>query len=97
MKRLSETSALMNSADYKERFEAEYYQLEYRYVKLVQMVRKWDVGELNFTPTCSREIYDKQLEYMKGYLHCLLDRAIIENVHLELDSEIQSQFSIKAC
>lgn len=74
----------MNSADYKERFQAEYYQLENRYVKLVQMIRKWDVGELNFTPTCPREIYDSQLHYMLGYLECLIERAERENVKLEI-------------
>ena len=50
MKDLKETAAMMSSVDYKERFAAEYYQLENRYVKLNAMVEKWDKGELNFVP-----------------------------------------------
>lgn len=84
MKELKETVALMNSADYKERFEAEYYQLETRFIKLKAMTEKWDKGELNFTPTCPREIYDIQLRDMKGYLECLIERARIENIKLEI-------------
>ena len=82
MKDLKETVALMNSADYKERFAAEYYQLETRYVKLQSMVEKWDNGELNFTPTCPRSTYDFQLKAMKEYLGILEIRAKIEDVKL---------------
>ena len=84
MKELKETVALMNSADYKERFEAEYYQLETRFIKLKTMVEKWDKDELNFTPTCPRDIYDIQLDCMEGYLECLIERAELENVKLEI-------------
>ena len=38
MKQLSETVDLMQSADYKERFAAEYYQLENRFLKLFSHV-----------------------------------------------------------
>ena len=54
MKELQETATMMCSADYKERFHAEYYQLETRHEKLKAMVEKWDKGELSFTPTCPR-------------------------------------------
>ena len=82
MKELKETVALMQSADYKERFAAEYYQLETRYLKLKIMVEKWDNGTLEFTPTCPREIYDIQMKHMKGYLECLVERADIEKIEL---------------
>ena len=35
---LNETIELMTSSDYKDRFKAEYYQLEYRYNKLKKMM-----------------------------------------------------------
>lgn len=77
---LKGTAELMNSADYKERFLAEYYQVLIRYQKLKAMVEKWDNGELNFTPTCPRSIYDLQLRAMKDYIAILEARASIEGI-----------------
>lgn len=82
MKELQETATMMCSADYKERFRAEYYQLETRYEKLKAMVEKWDKGELNFTPTCPRSTYDLQLRAMANYKAILEMRAKIEGVEL---------------
>lgn len=82
MKELQETAAMMCSADYKERFRAEYYQLETRYEKLKAMVEKWDKGELNFTPTCPRTTYEYQLRSMADYKGILEIRAMIEGIEL---------------
>lgn len=82
MKDLKDTAAMMCSADYKERFAAEYYQLETRYLKLKDMVGKWDNGVLNFTPTCPRGTYYFQLKAMKEYLDILQIRAKLEGVEL---------------
>lgn len=41
---LRDTVELMNSADYKERFIAEYQQLVIRYKGLRNMLDKWDQG-----------------------------------------------------
>ena len=82
MKDLKETVALMTSADYKERFQAEYYQVAIRYAKLNKMVEAWDKGELTFTPTCPRKIYDRQLAAMKDYLCILEERAKLEDVNI---------------
>ena len=82
MKELKETIELMTSADYKDRFIAEYCQLETRYLKLKTMIEKWDKGELNFTPTCPRATYDFQLRAMKDYLGILQIRAKIEGIEL---------------
>ena len=79
---LKQTVELMNSSDYKERFKAEYYQLKIRYDKLHNMCEKWDKGELDFTPTCPREIYNRQLNAMYDYLTILEERAVIEKVDL---------------
>ena len=82
MMKLSETVEMMNSADYKERFRAEYFQLKIRINGLKNMLDKWDKGELNFTPTCPREIYNDQMEYMMNYMTVLANRAELEHVDL---------------
>ena len=80
---LKETVEMMNSADYKERFKAEYFQLKIRRDKLKAMTDKWDRGELNFQPTCPRDWYDAQLHAMDDYLFILGKRATLEHVSLE--------------
>lgn len=82
--RLKASAPLMLSSDYKERFIAEYQQDEERYIRLKAMTEKWDAGQLNFTPTCPREIYDRQLMFMKGKLECLQERAKLESVDLDI-------------
>ena len=42
---LKDTTTLMVSSDYKERFKAEYYQLKIRLEKLKCMLQKWDKGK----------------------------------------------------
>ena len=81
--KLADTVEMMNSSDYKERFKAEYAQLVIRVNGLKNMLDKWDRGELDFTPTCPREIYNDQMEYMVNYMTVLADRAAMENVDLE--------------
>ena len=82
MKELKETVELMTSADYKERFKAEYEQVKIRFEKLKAMLDKWDNGTLEFTPTCNRGIYNFQIKAMSEYITCLETRAVIENVEL---------------
>ena len=79
---LIDTIEPMSSEDYKDRFRAEYYQLEIRLDKLTTMLEKWDKGELNFTPTCPRELYNEQVNAMVNYLNVLRTRAEIEHVKL---------------
>lgn len=79
---LNETIELMTSSDYKDRFKAEYYQLEYRYNKLKKMLEDWDADKLSFTPTCDRDIYTTQIDSMGVYLKVLRQRAEIEKVEL---------------
>lgn len=79
---LAETARLMVSADYKERFIAEYIQVKNRYNGLNGMIEKWDNGTLPFTPTCPRETYNFQLNAMKEYMDILVVRAKIEGVDL---------------
>lgn len=84
VKELKDTVEMMNSEDYKERFKAEYYQLRIRYTKLKDMLRKWDNGELDFVPTCSRSLYDIQVKAMKDYLSVLEARSDIERIGMEV-------------
>lgn len=83
MMELKETVEMMNSAEYKERFKAEYQQLYIRYKKLEAMVQKWDSGELEFTPTCPKSTYNMQLRAMNDYMAALEARAVMENVGLD--------------
>lgn len=79
---LKNTIPMMESADYKERFKAEYMQLAIRFTKLKSMVEKWDAGTLNFSPTCPRSTYNMQLKAMSEYLAVLEARAVMEDVEL---------------
>lgn len=79
---LKDTIEIMTSADYKERYKAEYYQLKIRYEKLMEMIVKYKSGTLTFTPSCSYELLFEQSVYMKQYLAVLEKRAKIENVSL---------------
>ena len=79
---LKDTVEMMNSADYKERFKAEYQQVAIRHQKLAAMLQKWDNGELNFTPTCPRSTYNMQVRAMTDYIAVLEARAVMEGVEL---------------
>lgn len=79
---LKDTVALMTSADYKERFEAEYEQLNIRCTKLRRMIADYKAGKLDFTPACPVELLERQLKAMYEYLNCLKTRAEIEGIEV---------------
>lgn len=79
---LIDTTEMMTSDDYKERFRAEYYQVVIRYKKLQSMLDKWDNGNLNFTPTCPRSTYNMQIKAMTNYIAVLEARAVMEGIVL---------------
>ena len=83
MMELRDTVSMMNSADYKERFKAEYLQTKIRYEKLHKMVIKYEAKTLNFTPSCSIDLLKEQKKHMGNYLYCLEVRAEIEGIDLE--------------
>ena len=80
--KLTETVEMMNSADYKERFRAEYLQLKIRMDGLSTMLDKYKAGTLNFTPSCSYDLLNSQLRVMTQYAMTLEERARIENINL---------------
>lgn len=83
--KLSDTVEMMNSADYKERFRAEYFQTKVRYGKLDEMTVKYEAGTLPFTPNCSLELLKEQKKHMGCYIRCLKIRAEIEGIDLKED------------
>lgn len=83
-KTLKDTVDIMCSMDYKERFIAEYKQLEIRILGLEKMIDNWDHDELNFTLTCPRSTYDLQLRAMKDYYAVLQMRSVMEDIPLEI-------------
>lgn len=80
---LRDTIKMMESADFKDRFRAEYFQLKIRAEKLAAMLDKYKAGVLPFRPNCSYELLFEQLVYMKQYLRILEERAKVENIGLE--------------
>ena len=79
---LKDTIEMMNSADYKERFKAEYYQLLIRLDALTSMLIKWENNMLDFEPKCSKETLENQVLFMQGYKGMLRLRAEIEEIDL---------------
>lgn len=79
---LKDTVEMMNSSNYKERFKAEYYQLDKRINGLTIMLKNYWEGNLQFKPSCSYDLLHEQLVYMKNYKRMLERRAEIENIEL---------------
>lgn len=79
---LSDTSGMMVSKDYRERFRAEYIQLKIRITGLSTMLEKYKEGTLSFEPSCSYTLLHAQLKSMEAYKALLEERAVIENIGL---------------
>ena len=79
---LKDTVEMMESADYKERFKAEYYQLSIRLDGLASMLIKWENNMLDFEPKCSKETLENQFIFMQGYIGILRLRAELEGIDL---------------
>lgn len=80
--KLSETLKMMESSEHKERFKAEYLQLKIRIEGLSNMLKKYKNGTLNFKPSCSYDLLNRQLIFMEKYRECLEERAVIEGIEL---------------
>lgn len=79
---LADTVDMMLSEDYKERFKAEYYQLDIRAEKLSKMLNDWRAGKLKFEPTCDYGLLIRQFQLMDEYRMILRVRAQIEGIEL---------------
>lgn len=73
----------MTSTDYKERFKAEYQQLNIRSDKLKSFIKDYSENKLNFTPSTPIYVLETQLYYMRSYLSILRKRAIYEGINLD--------------
>ena len=89
---LNDTIPMMKSADYKERFKAEYYQTKIRYEKLKAFNNKIEaanatgpMGALGIEMPkhdCPEWMLKEQQNLMGQYLHILEVRAVIEGIEL---------------
>lgn len=84
---LEDTAKMMLSADFRERFKAEYWQDKIRAERLRAMLLKYKHDKLNFQPKCSYAILSEQLCYMEQKLHILEERAVIEDINLEVTED----------
>lgn len=69
--------------DYKVRMQNEYKETKERYNKLHNIIVKYEAGTLDFQPTCSIHILERQARAMGEYLYMLELRAEIEGVELK--------------
>lgn len=82
MKNLKNTVWMMTSEDHRDRFRAEYLQLQIRADRLAALLDKMRAGSLKFKPKCSRRLLQKQLRIMRSYAAVLRERARIEEIDL---------------
>ena len=79
---LRDTVDLMLSTNFKDRFRAEYYQVKYRYEKLMDTINDIKSGEADFTPLCPIDLYEIQSDAMYNYMKVLESRAQFEKIEL---------------
>lgn len=89
---LKDTVPMMNSADYKERFKAEYYQTKIRWERLKAFNNKIEASERTAfgcqkrvempLHDCPTDLLREQQHVMGEYLHLLEVRAVIEGIEL---------------
>lgn len=81
---LSQTVELMDSNNYKERFIAEYAQIEIRTKRLERVLKSIEDKTCPkcFEPTCDIEILKSQYKTMNAYRATLIFRASIEAIEL---------------
>lgn len=83
---LGDTVELMNSADYRDRFVAEYIQTALRLEKLTAFNNKLTAADLtqSLEPEhdCPAELLFDQEDAMREYLRILETRAVIEDIDL---------------
>lgn len=87
MKNLNKTVEMMISHDYRERLQAEYFQLKIRMNGLSNMLKKYKEGRLDFELSCSYDLLHGQLKAMDMYASYLEERAEIEDIDIDIDIE----------
>ena len=79
---LKDTVELMTSADWKDRFVAEYLQVRIRYNKLHDLIVKREVGKCDFNTPISLESWKAQAQHMGLYLYELEKQAVLHGIEL---------------
>jgi len=79
---LKDTVDLMTSADWKDRFLAEYLQTKIRYQKLHKLIVKREAGKIEFDTPIPLESWKRQAEYMGKYLFELEMQAATHGINL---------------
>ena len=79
---LKDTVDLMTSADWKDRFVAEYLQVKIRYDKLLKLIIRRDAGKCDFDTPIPLESWKTQLHHMFLYLCELEKQAILHDIEL---------------
>ena len=97
--KLAETVTMMNSADYKERFLAEYHQTKIRYEKLKVFNNKIEASERTQygcaksmempKHDCPSDLLRQQQSVMGEYLHLLEVRAVIGLMILQIWRDVK--------
>jgi hypothetical protein len=80
---LRETTKLMESEDYKERFKGEYAQTKIRFTKLDTAIQKLDANTLGYDPKSGYDLMVAQAQAMANYLKVLKTIAMVEDIDLE--------------
>lgn len=96
--KLQDTIKMMNSDDFKERFRAEYFQLQNRIEGLDKMLVDYRAGTLKFEPKCTIKMLDGQMRVMIMYrthleecakIECIsLEEAIVDKVITQADTKV---------
>lgn len=79
---LKDTTELMQSADWKGRFIAEYLQTKIRYDKLHKLIIKREIGKHGFDTPIPLESWKTQAQHMGMYLYELEKQAAIHGIEL---------------
>ena len=79
---LKDTVDLMTSADWTDRFKAEYLQTKIRYEKLHKMIVMREVGKQTFNTPIPLESWKEQAHHMGMYLYELEKQAAIHGIEL---------------
>lgn len=79
---LKDTVELMTSADWKDRFKAEYLQTKIRYEKLHALIVKREVGKIDFSTPIPLESWKEQVKHMGLYLYELEKQAAIHGIEI---------------
>lgn len=68
--------------EWQKRFVKEYHELRGRFVRLDEMIQRYEKGQLEFKPKCPIELLKRQRSVMWDYLSVLEQRAKIEEIKL---------------